>query len=140
MDRARAMGWVDDAYHGTDADISEFRGDTFATYTTEDPSYASTFKDSVNNVLPLKIKYSGVKQLDKELNHFNVNKYLNSKEHWLSDDVNAVKGIDAGSTSNTTALIMPNQLRSRFAAFATQWLAMAMAQQLNSILTLNILI
>ena len=24
MDRARAMGWVDDAYHGTDADISEF--------------------------------------------------------------------------------------------------------------------
>ena len=117
MDRARAMGWVDDGYHGTDADISEFRGDTFATYTTDDPSYASTFKDSVNNVLPLKIKYSGVKQLDKELNHFNVNKYLNSKEHWLSDDVNAVKGIDAGSTSNATALIMPNQLRSRFAAF-----------------------
>ena len=24
MDRARAMGWVDDAYHGTDADISAF--------------------------------------------------------------------------------------------------------------------
>ena len=118
MDRARAMGFDEaDYYHGTDADISEFRGDTFATYTTDDPSYASTFKDSVNNVLPLKIKYSGVKQLDKELNHFNVNKYLNSKEHWLSDDVNAVKGIDAGSTSNATALIMPNQLRSRFAAF-----------------------
>ena len=109
MDRARAMGWVDDAYHGTSADFPEFSLGGYGVHGNVggtgvylgDPDTASSYAlsassmtDKPSNVMPL---LSRGKILDTSseapLNNNLIDKYINEN---LYDGDKARIALDSG--------------------------------------------
>ena len=114
MDRANAMGFNKQGYHGTNADIKAFDNDKAAqgiTWFAEHPNMAGDYASSTGsggNVIPLMAKLQNPadwKAYDNlGLSEFNRNGHDGA---WLPSSSNESSGF----------VMNPNQLRSKFAAF-----------------------
>lgn len=98
-------------YHGTEADFSEFKDKSSAYYFSENPSYAEKYSKNNGSIMPCYLKSIHLKNVDFEINHFNVDKYLNSFEYAMSD-IDGLVGIDAGTKQKVYVVFNQNQIKS----------------------------
>jgi ADP-ribose pyrophosphatase YjhB (NUDIX family) len=103
-------------YHGTSGDFDEFDPTKSAYYFSKNPKYAEKFanakkRNGNSNILPVYLKAEKIKEADFEINHENIDRYLNSFKY-LNESPDAIVGFDSKTKEEVIVVFNQNQIKS----------------------------